>query len=66
MNRDQVKGRAEELAGKTKKVVGGAVGNQNLKDKGRLEEAKGKIRSTYGDAKNELEKEDDYADRDEL
>ena len=59
MNKDQVKGRAEEVAGKTKKVVGGIVGNENLKDKGRLEEAKGKVRSTYGDAKHELKKDDD-------
>jgi uncharacterized protein YjbJ (UPF0337 family) len=58
MNKDQVKGRAEELAGKTKKVVGGIVGNENLKDKGHLE-AKGKVRATYGDAKNEIEKDQD-------
>lgn len=57
MNKDQVKGRAEEVAGKTKKVVGNLVRNENLKDKGRVEEAAGKVRATYGDAKNDLEKE---------
>lgn len=57
MNKDQVKGRAEEIAGKTKKVVGGAVNDESLKQKGRLEEAAGKARATYGDAKNEFRKD---------
>ena len=63
MNKDQVKGRAEEVAGKTKKVVGGAVHDQSLKNKGRVEEAAGKARATYGDAKNEVNKDlDDVED----
>ena len=57
MNKDQIKGRAEEIAGKTKKVIGGAVNDESLKQKGRLEEAAGKARATYGDAKNELHKD---------
>ncbi len=59
MNKDQIKGRAEEVAGKTKKVVGGAVNDESLKNKGRVEEAAGKARATYGDAKNDLQKDDD-------
>ncbi len=57
MNKDQIKGRAEEVAGKTKKVVGGAVRDESLKQKGRVEEAAGKARATYGDAKHDLKKE---------
>jgi uncharacterized protein YjbJ (UPF0337 family) len=57
MNKDQIKGREEELAGKTKKVVGKVIRNEELKDKGRLEEAAGKVRATQGDLKNDLEKE---------
>ena len=57
MNKDQIKGRAEEIAGKTKKVVGGAVHDESLKNKGRAEEAVGKVRATYGDAKNEFQKD---------
>jgi uncharacterized protein YjbJ (UPF0337 family) len=57
MNKDQIKGRAEEIAGKTKKVVGGAVNDDSLKNKGRLEEAAGKARATYGDAKNQFQKD---------
>jgi len=62
MNRDQVKGRAEEFAGKTKKVVGGTIKNEHLKQKGRVEEAAGKARATYGDIKNDFEKDDDKYD----
>ena len=54
MNKDQIKGRAEEVAGKTKKVVGEAVHNDSLKNKGTAEEVAGKARATYGDAKNDL------------
>ena len=62
MNKDQIKGRAEEIAGKTKKVVGGAVNDDSLKNKGRVEEAVGKARATYGDAKNQFKKDLDDAD----
>ena len=65
MNKDQVKGRAEEVAGKTKKVVGGAINDDSLKNKGRVEEAAGKARATYGDAKNDLQKDWDKSSRDE-
>ena len=58
MNKDQVKGRAEQAAGKVKETTGKALGNKTLEEKGRLEEAAGKIRSNYGDLKNEAEKAD--------
>ena len=57
MNKDQVKGRAEEVAGKTKKVIGKVVHDESLKNKGRVEEGAGKARATYGDAKSDLEKD---------
>jgi uncharacterized protein YjbJ (UPF0337 family) len=57
MNKDQVKGRAEEVAGKTKKVIGGVVNDQSLKQKGRVEEAAGKARANYGDVKRDLNKD---------
>ena len=56
MNKDQVKGRVEEIAGEAKKVTGKVVGNKNLEQKGRVEEAAGKARATYGDVKNEIRK----------
>ena len=56
MNKDQVKGRVEEVAGETKKVTGKLVGDKGLEEKGRAEEAAGKARAAYGDVKNELNK----------
>jgi uncharacterized protein YjbJ (UPF0337 family) len=59
MNNDQIKGRAEELAGKTKKVVGKVLHNDSLKQKGNVEEVGGKARATYGDLKDDVKKESD-------
>lgn len=56
MNKDQLKGRMEEVAGRAKKVTGKVVGNRKLEQKGRIEEAGGKARAGYGDAKDELQK----------
>lgn len=56
MNKDQIKGRMEEVAGATKKVTGKIVGNRKLEQKGRVEEVGGKARAGYGNAKDELQK----------
>lgn len=56
MNKDQVKGRAEEVAGRVKKVTGKVVGNKDLEQRGRVEEATGRVRAGYGDAKREIQK----------
>jgi uncharacterized protein YjbJ (UPF0337 family) len=53
MNRDQVKGRAKEVAGKAKKNAGRAVGSPKIEAKGLAKEAGGKIQKTVGDARNE-------------
>ena len=59
MNKDQVKGRVEEVAGKTKKGVGKVTNNESMKQKGRMEEAAGKARATYGDIKNDFQNDQD-------
>ena len=58
MNKDQVKGRMQELTGKTKKAAGKVVRDSTLNEKGRIEEAAGKARASYGDAKEELKRDD--------
>jgi uncharacterized protein YjbJ (UPF0337 family) len=57
MNKDQIKGRAEEVSGKAKAAVGKVLKDGELVNKGRVEEVGGKARATYGDAKNELKKD---------
>jgi uncharacterized protein YjbJ (UPF0337 family) len=53
MNRDQVKGRAKEVAGKVKKNAGRAVGSPMTQARGLAKEVAGKIQKTVGDARNE-------------
>jgi uncharacterized protein YjbJ (UPF0337 family) len=62
MNKDQIKGRMEEGAGKAKKVVGKVAQDDSLKNKGRMQEVAGKARATYGDIKDEWKKEDEKDD----
>ncbi|MEV7087056.1 CsbD family protein [Streptomyces sp. NPDC093085] len=41
---EKAQAKGEQLKGKVKKVVGGAVGNESLEAEGRGEEVKGKVR----------------------
>ncbi|HEX7465254.1 MAG TPA: CsbD family protein [Usitatibacter sp.] len=52
MNKDQVKGRAKEVAGKIEKNVGRAVGSTKTEAKGLVKEVAGKIQKAVGDARN--------------
>lgn len=52
MNRDQVNGRARELAGKAKKTAGRAVGNRTMEAKGLAKEAGGKVQKNVGDLRS--------------
>ena len=56
MNKDQVKGRAKEVAGKIEKNVGRAVGSSKTEAKGLVKEVAGKIQKTVGDARSEYDK----------
>jgi uncharacterized protein YjbJ (UPF0337 family) len=56
MNKDQVKGRAKEVAGKIEKNVGRAVGSSRTEAKGLVKEVAGKIQKTVGDARGEYDK----------
>jgi uncharacterized protein YjbJ (UPF0337 family) len=56
MNRDQVKGRAKEVAGKVQKEVGKATGNISQQAKGLAKEAVGKVQKNVGDARDDAEK----------
>jgi uncharacterized protein YjbJ (UPF0337 family) len=54
INKDQVKGRAEEAKGKVKEVVGKAVGNKELELKGNVQKNVGAVQASVGDAKSDL------------
>lgn len=57
MNKDQVKGRIQEVKGKTKKVTGKIIGNKSMEVEGNVDETLGKVRRGYGDLKDDLEDE---------
>jgi uncharacterized protein YjbJ (UPF0337 family) len=56
INKDQVAGRASEVQGKVKEVIGKAVGNPDLELKGNVEKNLGAVQASVGDAKEALAK----------
>ena len=56
MNKDQVSGRAKELAGKTKSMIGQATNKPGTEVKGRVQELGGKVQAAFGDAKDKMKK----------
>ena len=53
MNRDQVKGRAKDAAGKIQLEAGKATGNLTQQAKGLAKQAVGKVQKTAGDARED-------------
>ena len=51
MNKDQVKGKAKEVAGKIQKNVGDVVGSSEQQLKGMKNQAEGNIQQKAGDVK---------------
>jgi uncharacterized protein YjbJ (UPF0337 family) len=56
VNKDQVKGRADEVQGKIKEVVGKAVGNKELEVKGNIQKNVGAVRAKVGDVTHDIKK----------
>jgi uncharacterized protein YjbJ (UPF0337 family) len=54
MNKDQTKGRIEEVKGKVKEVAGNLVGNDTLELKGKIQNSGGKAQAAYGDLKEDI------------
>lgn len=56
MNKDQAKGRVEEVKGKVKEVAGKITGDKTLEQKGKIQNVAGKIQAGFGDLKEDLKK----------
>jgi uncharacterized protein YjbJ (UPF0337 family) len=54
MNKDQVKGRAEQVKGSVKETTGKVVGNPDLEAEGKADRAAGKVQAGYGDLKKDV------------
>jgi len=56
MNKDQVKGRATEAAGKIKETVGKVTGNKQTEATGAVKKDAGKTQAAFGDVKADIKK----------
>jgi len=56
MNKDQAKGRVEEVKGKVKQVAGKITGDKQMEKKGKIQNAAGVVQAGYGDLKEDLKK----------
>jgi uncharacterized protein YjbJ (UPF0337 family) len=54
MNKDQIKGRVEQVSGKIKDAAGKVVGNDRLQTEGLAEQVKGKVQAGFGDTKEDV------------
>jgi uncharacterized protein YjbJ (UPF0337 family) len=56
MDKDRVKGTAEQGKGSVKETAGKLTGDQKLKTEGRMDRAAGKIRNAVGGMKDAIRK----------
>lgn len=56
MEKNQVKGRANEAKGKVKEVTGKAVGNERMEYEGKVEKNTGKAQSKVGDVTRDVKR----------
>jgi uncharacterized protein YjbJ (UPF0337 family) len=54
MDKDRIKGSAEQAKGKVKEVVGKVTGDSKTEAEGKADQVKGKIRNTVGGLKDSL------------
>jgi uncharacterized protein YjbJ (UPF0337 family) len=57
VNKDQIKGKIEEIKGDIKERIGGATKDRKTQAEGWVENKKGKLQGGIGDVKEDLEKE---------
>jgi uncharacterized protein YjbJ (UPF0337 family) len=58
MNKDQIKGKIEQIKGDVKERIGGATKDRQTQGEGWLEDKKGKIREGFGDMKEDVKRDD--------
>jgi uncharacterized protein YjbJ (UPF0337 family) len=52
MDKEHVKGAADNVAGKAKEVAGHVTGNRTLETEGKVDQVKGALHNAVGDAKD--------------
>lgn len=54
MDKERIKGAAEQGKGKMKEAAGKVVGDEKLKAEGKMDQAEGKVRNTVGGIKDSM------------
>jgi uncharacterized protein YjbJ (UPF0337 family) len=54
VNKDQVRGRVEEVKGSIKEAAGKVVGDKTLEAKGNIQKNLGKVQGKFGDVKQDV------------
>ena len=54
VDKDRIKGSAEQAKGKVKEVVGKVTGDSKLEGEGKVDQLKGKVRNAVGGVKDAL------------
>lgn len=58
MDKDRIKGMAEQAKGNVKETIGKVVGDKKLETEGKVDKLKGKVRNAVGGAKDALRDDD--------
>ncbi len=64
VNRDQIKGKMQEIKGDVKKRIGGATNDPGKQAEGWVEEQKGKLRKGVGDLEEHVKRSEPDKDQD--
>ena len=56
INKEQIKGRANEAVGKVKQIAGEVAGNKKLEVKGAIQKNIGNVQAKVGDARSRIAK----------
>jgi uncharacterized protein YjbJ (UPF0337 family) len=64
MNKDELKGKAENLKGRVKEAMGSISGNKEKEGEGLVDRVKGAVREKLGKAKEEVSPESPSEDED--
>jgi uncharacterized protein YjbJ (UPF0337 family) len=59
VNKDQLKGAAKQVAGKAQEKTGKVTKSRKQQVKGAAKQAAGKVQKSYGDAREELDRDEE-------
>lgn len=63
MNKDEVKGKAKDVAGRAQRQVGEWTGNDETQAKGAAKQVEGKVQNAWGKVKDTVNKADKESDK---